>query len=144
MMVNMIQEDMIWQNDHYQPAIRELVFIQQQLFNQRIERNKYYGKHSSNNSDMGQETNTNEEWNNISNLERYHVMTESESHQRLNRENPNSSKHKTQKPINENEIDEDDNLFKDEEYRNKNSQEDEEADGEYSERSSSTDYVHLE
>ena len=49
-----------------------------------------------------------------------------------------------EEPINENEIDEDDNLFEDEEYRNKNSKEDEEADDEYSGTSSSTDYFHLE
>ena len=40
---------------------------------------------------MGQERNTNEEWNNMVNLEIYHVMTESEILQRLNSENPNSS-----------------------------------------------------
>ena len=40
-----------------------------------------------------------------------------------------------EEPINENETDEDDNLFGDEEYRNKNSKEDEEADDEYSETS---------
>ena len=34
--------------------------------------------------------------------------------------------------------------IEDEEYRNKNSKDDEEADDEYSETSSSTDYVHLE
>ena len=49
-----------------------------------------------------------------------------------------------EEPINENEIDEDDNLFEDEECRNKNLKEDEEADDEYSETSCSTDYVCLE
>ena len=48
MMVNMIQKDMIWHNEHHQQAIWELVFLQQQLFNQRIERNKYYGKSPNN------------------------------------------------------------------------------------------------
>ena len=41
-----------------------------------------------------------------------------------------------EEPINE-------NLFEDEEYKNKNSKEYEEADDEYLERSSSTDYFHL-
>ena len=72
----MIQKDMISHNKHHQQAIRELVFLQQQLFNQRSERNKYYGKSPNNKSDMEQESN--EEWNNMVNLERYHVMTESE------------------------------------------------------------------
>ena len=36
---------------------------------------------------MGQERNTSEEWNNMVNLERYHVMTESEILQRLNSKN---------------------------------------------------------
>ena len=78
MMVNMIQKDMIWHNEHHQQAIWELVFLQEQLFNQRIERNMYYWKSPNNKSDMGQERNTNEEWNNMVSLERYHVMTESE------------------------------------------------------------------
>ena len=43
-MVNMIQKDMIWHNEHHQHSIRELVFLEQQLFNQRIERNQHYGK----------------------------------------------------------------------------------------------------
>ena len=44
MMENMIQKDMIWHNEHCQQATRALRFLQQQFFNQRIERNKYYGK----------------------------------------------------------------------------------------------------
>ena len=68
MMVNMIQKDMIWHNEPHQQAIRELVLLQHQLFNQRIERYMYYGKSPSNKSDMGQERNTNEEWNNMVNL----------------------------------------------------------------------------
>ena len=69
MMVSMIQKDMIWHNEHHQQSIRESVFLQQQLFNQRIERYKYYGKSPNNKSDMGQERNTNEEWNNMVNLD---------------------------------------------------------------------------
>ena len=46
-----------------------------------------------------------------------------------------------EEPINENESDEDNNLFEDEEYKNENLKEDKEADDEYSETSSSTDYV---
>ena len=47
--------------------------LQQHLFNQRIERNKYYGKSSNNKNNKEQERN--EEWNNTVNLERYHVMS---------------------------------------------------------------------
>ena len=74
----MIQKDMTWHNEHHQQVIRELLFLQQLLFNQRIERNKYYGKIPNNKSDIGQERNTNEEWNNMVKLERYHVMIERE------------------------------------------------------------------
>ena len=80
MTVNMIQKDVTWYNEFHQQAIRELVFLQQQLFNRRIERNKYYGKSPNNKSNMGQERN--EEWNNMVKSERYHVMTESEIVQR--------------------------------------------------------------
>ena len=91
----------------------------------------------------------NEEWNSMANLERYHVMSESEILQRLNSENPNSSRYintsdhammaweSFKEPINENESDEDDKLFEDEEYNDKNSKEGEEADDAYSETSSS-------
>ena len=41
MAVNMIQKHMIWHDENHQQAIRELLFLQQQLFNQRIERKKY-------------------------------------------------------------------------------------------------------
>ena len=40
----MIEKYMIWHNDHHQQAIRGLMILQQQIFNQRIERNKYYRK----------------------------------------------------------------------------------------------------
>ena len=145
MMVNMIQTDMIWHTEHHNQAIRELVFLQQQLFNQRIERYRQYGKSPNNKSDMGQERTTNEELHNMVNLERYHVMTESEIIQILYSENLNSSRQRKtsdhammawenfEEPINTNKIDENDNLFEDEEHRNKNSIEDEEADDEYSE-----------
>ena len=42
--LSMIEKDMIWHNDHHQQAIRDLTILQQQLFNQRIERKKYYRK----------------------------------------------------------------------------------------------------
>ena len=42
--VSMIQKDMMWQNDHHQQAIRDLVILHQQLFNQRIKRYKFYKK----------------------------------------------------------------------------------------------------
>ena len=42
--ISMIAKDMIWHNDHHQQANRDLMFLQQQLFNQRTERNKYYKK----------------------------------------------------------------------------------------------------
>ena len=157
MMINMIQKDMIWHNEHHQPAIRELVFLQQQLFNQRIERNRYYGNSPNHNSNMEQERN--EEWNNMVNLERYHVMTESDIFQRLKSENLNSLRflstndhvmitwENLEEPINENESDVDNNLFEDEEYKKENSkedEEDEEDDDEYSETSSSADYACLE
>ena len=37
--LSMIEKDMIWHNDHYQQATRYLTILQQQLFNQRIEKN---------------------------------------------------------------------------------------------------------
>ena len=44
----MIEKDIIWHNDHHQQAIRDLMLLQQQLVNQRIERNKYYKRKSNN------------------------------------------------------------------------------------------------
>ena len=38
--LRMIEKDMIWHNDHHQQAIRNLTILQQQLFNERIERKK--------------------------------------------------------------------------------------------------------
>ena len=84
--VSMIKKDMIWHNDLHQQAIRDLMILQQQLFNQRIERNMYYKKNPNNQNDMEQEKI--EDWDNMVNLERYHVMRESEILQKLNRENP--------------------------------------------------------
>ena len=52
--VSMIQKDMIWHNDHHQQAIRDLMILQQQLFNQRIEIKKYYKKTPNNKNDMEQ------------------------------------------------------------------------------------------
>ena len=97
-----------------------------------------------------------EEWNNMVNLERYHVMPEREILQRFNSKNPNSSRYMNttdhammawknlEEPINEAEYEEDNDLFEDEEYKYENLKKDEEADDECSETSSSTDYVHLE
>ena len=51
----MIEKDMIWHNDHHQQAIRDLMSLQQQLFNQRIERNKHYKKNPNKENDMQQE-----------------------------------------------------------------------------------------
>ena len=53
--VSMIQKDMIWHNDHHQQAIRDFIILQQQLFNQRIERKKYYKKNPNNKKDMEEE-----------------------------------------------------------------------------------------
>ena len=53
--VSMIEKDMIRHNDHHQQAIRDLMILQQQLFNQRTERNKYYKKNPNNKNDMEQE-----------------------------------------------------------------------------------------
>ena len=122
----MIQKDMIWQNDHHQQAIRDFMILQQQLFNQRIERNKYYRKNPKIKNDMQQEKN--EDWKNMVNLERYHVMSESEILQKLNRENPSRNistgdhammaLENLEEPINENESDtEDYNSLEDEEYK---------------------------
>ena len=94
----------------------------------------------------------NEDWKNMVNLERYHVMRESRILQKLNRENPSrnisTSDHammaweNLEEPINENENDtEDDNLLKNEEFEQENSKEEEDADDQFSETSSSTDYV---
>ena len=82
----MIEKDMIWHNDHHQQATRGLIILQQQLFNQRIERNKYYKKSPNNKSNMEQEKH--DDWKNMVNLERYHVMSEKEILAKLNRENP--------------------------------------------------------
>ena len=36
----MIEKDMTWNNDHHQQAIRDLIILQQKLFNERLkERN---------------------------------------------------------------------------------------------------------
>ena len=80
MTVSMIQKDMIWHYDHQQ-AIRDLMILQQQLFNQMIERNKYYRKTPNNKNNMEQE----KDWKNMVNLERYHVMSGSEVLQKLER-----------------------------------------------------------
>ena len=109
--VSTIEKDMIWHNDHHQQAIRDLMILQQQLFNQRIEINKYYKKNPNNKNKMEQDKN--EDWKNMENLERYHVMSEKEILEKLNRENPsrniNTSDHvmmaweNLEEPINENE-----------------------------------------
>ena len=70
----------------------------------------------------------NEDWKNMVNLERYHVMSESEILQKLNRENPSRNistgdhammaSENLEEPINENESDtEDYNSLEDEEYK---------------------------
>ena len=48
----MIEKDMTWKNDHHQHAIRDLIILQHQLFNQRTEINKYYKKKPNNKNDM--------------------------------------------------------------------------------------------
>ena len=89
------------------------------------------------------------------NLERYHVMSGSEILQKLNIENPSrntSTKDHTMmawenldEPINEDENDtEDYNLLENEKFEQKNLKEEEDADDEFSETSSSTDYGCLE
>ena len=150
--ISMIEKDMTWNNDHHQLAIRDLIILQQQLFNQRIERKKYYKK-NPNKNDMEQEKQ--EDWRNIINLERYHVMSEEGILEKLNRENPSrsmcTSDHAMmaweylEEPIIENESDHENCSSPDnEEISQKNSAEEEEADGEFSESSSSTDYDPLE
>ena len=89
------------------------------------------------------------------NLEGYHVMSESEILQKLHRENPSrnisTSDHammaweNLEEPINENKNDTEDNCsLEEEEYKQRNLEEDKEADDEFSETSSSTDSDHLE
>ena len=46
---------MTWNNGHHQQVIRDLIILQQQLFNQKTERNKYYKKNPNNKNDMEQE-----------------------------------------------------------------------------------------
>ena len=82
----MIEKDMIWHNDHHQQAIRDLMILQKQLFNQRIERKKYYKKNPNNKNDMEQEKMMIGKT--LVNVERYHVMSEKEIFEKLNRENP--------------------------------------------------------
>ena len=74
--ISMIEKDMIWHNDHHQQAIRDLMILQQQLYNKRIERNKHYKKNPNNKNNMEQEKQ--DDWKNMVNLERYHVMCEKE------------------------------------------------------------------
>ena len=151
--INMIEKDMTWNNDHHQQAIRDLKILQQQLFNQRTERNKYNKKNANNKNNMEQEKQ--EDWKDMVNLERYHVMSEEEIVEKLNKENPSrnmcTSDHAMmaweylKEPINENESDHENCSSPDnEENSQKNSAEEEEADDEFSESSSSTDYDHLE
>ena len=45
------------EHDHNQQAIRDLIILRQQLFNQRTERKKYYRKTPNNKNDMEQENN---------------------------------------------------------------------------------------
>ena len=71
----MIQKDMAMHNDHHEQAIRDLMALQQQLFIQRIERNKYYRRSLDNKNDM--EPERNEDWNNNVILQRYDVISES-------------------------------------------------------------------
>ena len=84
--VSMIQKDTIWHNDHYQQATRDLMIVQQQLFNQKIEKNKYYKQTPNNKNDMEQEKH--DDYKNMVNLERYHAMSEKEILKELIRENP--------------------------------------------------------
>ena len=42
-------------HDHHQQAIRDLINLQQQLFNERTERKKYYKKIPNNRNNMEQE-----------------------------------------------------------------------------------------
>ena len=139
--ISMIEKDMIWYNDHHQQAIRDLIALQQQLFNQRIERKKYNKKNPNNKNDREQEKH--DDWKNMVNLERYHVMSEKEILEKLNRENSSrnvcTSDHammaweNLEESINENESDSEDyNSPDNEENPQKNLAEEEEADDEFS------------
>ena len=59
------------------------MILQQPLFNQWTERKKYYKKSPNNKNDMEQEKH--DDWENMVNLERYHVMSENEILEKLNR-----------------------------------------------------------
>ena len=83
--INMIEKDIIWHNDHHQQAIRELILLQQQLFNQRIERNKYYKRKPNNKSDEQKKL---DDWKNMVNIERCHVKSKKEVLEKLVKENP--------------------------------------------------------
>ena len=96
-----------------------------------------------------------DDWKNMVNLERYHVMSEKGILGKLNWENPSryicTSDHammawkNLEEPINENENDSEDyNSPEAEEKLQKILIEEEEADDKFSESSSSTDYDHLE
>ena len=77
----MIEKDMICHNDHHQQAIRDLTILQKQLFNQRIERNKYYRKNPHNKNNVEQENH--DDWKKMVNIERYHVISEKEILEKL-------------------------------------------------------------
>ena len=143
----MIQIDIIWHNNNHQQAIRDLMILQQQLFNQRIERKKYYKKTPNNKSNMEKEKH--DDWKNLVNLERYHVMSEKEILENFIGRTLCTSDHaiiaweNLEEPINEN----DSKVYnspEEEENLQKNLTEEEKADDEISESSSSTHYDCLE
>ena len=57
------------------------MILQPQLFNQRIERKKYYKKNPNNKNNVEQEKH--DDWKNMVNLERYHVMSEKDILEKL-------------------------------------------------------------
>ena len=90
----MIQKDMSWQNDQSAQAIRNLENLQNHL---RIERSKFYRNlmEQRHNQTEGQENDPihvqeNENWKRMVEMECYHVMSENEILQKLNKDNQSS------------------------------------------------------
>ena len=83
----MIEKDIMWHTYHHQKDITELMLLQQQLYNQRIEINTYYNKNNLNDkNDKNQEKH--DDWKNMGDTERYHIMRETEILEKLNKKNP--------------------------------------------------------
>ena len=74
--ISMIEKDVMLHNDHHQQAIQDIMLLQQQLFNQTIERNIHYKKNPNIKNKKKQEKH--DDWKKMVDIERYHVMSEKE------------------------------------------------------------------